>query len=206
MTRSATSTSPAPAPRRWTRDEYYQMAKLGWFRGKRVVLLDGEIIEMPGQGNAHSVSLGKAESALRQVFPEGRYWVRTQRPLDLPDGVSEPEPDVAVVPGTPDDYREHPSTALLVVEVSDSSLLLDRRKANAYAMAGVADYWIINLPDHVVELHRDPIADPAVPFGHRYARVQTLHPGDQVIPVAAPHAQVAVADLLPKWASRPQDL
>lgn len=195
-------TAAEPRTRRWTRDEYYQMATFGWFRGKRVVLLDGEIIEMTAQGNWHFVVLGKSERVLANVFPREAYWVRSQGPLDLPDGTSDPEPDLAVVPGTPDDYTQHPSTALLVIEVSDSSLRLDRRKAHSYAAAGVADYWIINLPDHLVEVYRDPLPDATAPSGYRYGSSVTLRPGDFVTPLAAPQARVAVADLLP---ARPVD-
>lgn len=186
-----------PHPVRWTREQYYEMAALGWFRGKRALLLDGEIIEMMPQGNWHSVVIGKVQYALDPAFPRGSFWVRVQMPLDLPDGASEPEPDVAVVPGQPNDYTQHPSTALLVVEVSDSSLRLDRRKANAYAAAGVPDYWIANLPDQLVEIYRDPVPDATAEFGHRYASVSALRPGDFITPKLAPDVRVAIADLLP---------
>ncbi len=189
--------SSEPQPRKWTRDEYYQAAAMGWFRGKRVVLLAGEAIEMPAQGNWHCISLEKSERILRRIFPEEQYWVRGQNPLDLPDGSSDPEPDLAVVAGSPDDFKQHPSTALLIVEVSDSSLRLDRRKASAYAAAGVADYWIVNLSDHVVEVYRDPIVDATAEFGMRYGSVSTLKPGATIIPIAAPQVAVNVADLLP---------
>ena len=72
---------------------------------------------------------------LRDVFPRGKYWIRPQMPLDLEDGSSDPEPDMSVVAGTPDDFRAHPATALLAVEVADSSLSLDRKKAAYYAAA-----------------------------------------------------------------------
>lgn len=187
-----------PRPRGWRRDEYYDMARSGWFRGQRVLLLAGEVIEMAAQGNWHSVVLGMSEHELRKIFPEDRFWVRTQRPLDLPDGTSDPEPDAAVVPGTFRDYTAHPATALLVVEVADTSLRLDRKKANAYAAAGVQDYWIVDLGGHQVEVYRQPVPDAREPFAYRYASIATLRPGDTINPVAAPHASVAVADLLPK--------
>lgn len=187
-----------PGPRRWSRDEYYEMSRNGWFRGKRVMLLDGEIIEMAGQGNWHSVVLELAAQPLRKIFPDETHWVRTQRPLDLPDGSSDPEPDIAVVPGRAAEFTAHPSTALLIVEVADSSLRLDRKKANAYAAAGVPDYWIVDIGGHQIEVYREPVADPREPFGFRYASALTLRPGASISPVAAPHATVAVADLLPK--------
>jgi Uma2 family endonuclease len=71
---------------------------------------------------------------------------------------SEPEPDIAVVTGSPHDYlHAHPATALLIVDVADASLTFDRtKKASVYARAGILDYWIVNLIDQVVEVHRNP--------------------------------------------------
>jgi len=85
-------------------------------------------------------------------------------PIELVGG-----PDVAVVPGTFRDYViGHPSQPVLVVEVSESSLALDREhKGSVYARARVADYWIVNLVDRVLEVYREPIGDQAAPFGWR---------------------------------------
>lgn len=192
-----------PRIKKWTRDEYYRMADLGWFRGKRALLLSGEIYETGRQGNWHSVAIGKVDDVLRSVFTPGHFWVRGQLPVDLDDGTSEPEPDVAVVPGIPDDYHSHPSTALLIVEVSDSSLYLDRRKAAYYAAAAVGEYWIMNLRERVLEVHRgpqwnsaarwDPDAAPAA----SYTDKQVLSPGEMISPVAMPTASIAVLDLFP---------
>jgi Uma2 family endonuclease len=192
-----------PRIKRWTRDEYYQMADLGWFRGKRVCLLSGEIYEMAGQGNWHSVGIGLAQYALQDVFPREKFWVRPQLPLDLEDGSSDPEPDLSVVPGTPRDFAAHPATALLAVEVADSSLSLDRKKAAYYAAAGVPEYWIVNLRDRVLEVHRDPRMAQGVLWeadmapDAQYFDRRLLRPGDSVTPAAAPHATIAVADLFP---------
>jgi Uma2 family endonuclease len=124
--------------------------------------------------------------------------VRIQEPLAL-DQESEPEPDVAVVPGSHRDWRHaHPARATLVVEVADTSLAFDREhKGSLYARAGLADYWIVNLVDRVLEVRREPVADPAAPFGWRYAAVERLGPEALVAPLARPDARVAVADLLP---------
>jgi Uma2 family endonuclease len=172
------------------------MSELGWFDDKRVELIDGEIIEMPVQKAPHSMAILLARGALEAAFGPGHV-VRTQAPLDL-DPSSEPEPDVAVVPGSVRDYVAHPKTALLVVEVSETTLWLDRtRKAPLYARAGLAEFWIVNLVDRQLEVHRDPVADAAQPLGFRYASVSVLGPPDFVCPLAAPAARVAVADLLP---------
>jgi Uma2 family endonuclease len=85
-----------------------------------------------------------------------------------------------------------------VVEVALSSLALDRgEKASLYARAGLADYWIVNLVDHLLEVYRDPVAAPDSPYGWRYRSVLTLRTGDRVRPMSAPDAEILVADLLP---------
>src|SRR5438132_821941 len=113
-----------PRKYRWSREELYQMSDMGWFDEKRVELIDGDIIEMPVATPSHVTALFLAEEALRAAFGAG-FCVRTQARLNLgPE--SEPEPDLSVVPGGPRDYPEHPTTALLVVEVSETTLYLDR--------------------------------------------------------------------------------
>jgi len=87
---------------------------------------------------------------------------------------------------------------VLAVEIAESSLSFDRRqKGSLYARAGLGDYWIVNLVDRVLEVYRVPLADPAAPYGWRYAEVQTLSPGETASPLAAPAARVPVDDLLP---------
>src|SRR3954466_1555697 len=93
-----------PKPRRWTRDEYYRMADLGLFHGQRAELIDGEIMVLSPQGPSHSYSTYRASEAIRNSGWSG-VWVRTQFPLDF-DPYSEPEPDVSVVLGTPEDYED----------------------------------------------------------------------------------------------------
>ncbi|HJT77697.1 MAG TPA: Uma2 family endonuclease [Gemmataceae bacterium] len=189
------------APKRllWDSDEYYRLADMGLFQGRRVELIGGEILEMPAQKNFHAVGISLTEDALRAAFGPA-YWVRVQMSLDLSPR-SVPDPDLAVVPGTP---RQHaaaagnPTTALLIVEVSDTTLVYDRRrKASLYAASGIEDYWIVNLVDRQLEVHRRPVADPAQPFGFAYADVQVLDVADRVTPLAAGQATIVVADLLP---------
>jgi Uma2 family endonuclease len=124
--------------------------------------------------------------------------VRARAPLAL-DQESEPEPDVAVVPGGARDYlTAHPSQPALLVEVAESSLALDRgEKAGLYARAGVADYWLVNLVDEVLEVHRRPAPDPAAPYGWRFAALTRLERGHHIAPLVTPDVLVPVADLLP---------
>jgi Uma2 family endonuclease len=126
-----------------------------------------------------------------------RYHVREEKPFAL-DDLSEPEPDLVVVPGPVRAYRDfHPSKAVLVVEVADSSLEVDRvRKGTLYARAGVADYWVVNLVDEVLEVYRDPVTEPRRRES-RYARVRVLKRHATVVPLGAPRARLRVSSLLP---------
>jgi len=186
-----------PRPLRWTREQFLQMIDLGWFHDKRVELIGGEVIEMASQFDLHLASVTLTGDALRVAFGAG-YWVRAQGSLDLsPHGI--PDPDIAVTPGGPQGAaRTIARSALLVVEVSDTTLAYDRyHKASLYAAGGITDYWIVNLVQRQLEVYRDPIADNTQPFGFRYASRTILDPPDVVSLLAAPLASITVADLLP---------
>jgi Uma2 family endonuclease len=186
----------APRPRVWTRAEYYRLADLGFFRGQRAERIGGVIMVQSPQNWPHARTTDRAAEVLRGAFGPG-FWTRMQLPLSLGQS-SDPEPDVSVVAGRREDYSDHPPTAALVVEVSDTTLWFDRNeKASLYAAAGVADYWIIDLGHGRLEVRRDPRPDPAQPHGAAYATLTTHAPGETVTPLAAPQARVAVADLLP---------
>ena len=183
-----------PKALRWTRDEYCRLAETGVLRDRRVQLIDGEIIEMAPQRNEHAVAIELAHDVLRSAFPTG-YRIRIQSPLAL-SASSEPEPDLAVVQGSPRQSASHPTNAALVLEIADTTLRLDRtRKARLYAEAGVPDYWILNLPDRCLEVRRSPVRDDAGEW--TYADVRPIPIGRSIAPLAAPHVQIAVADLLP---------
>ena len=186
------------AVRRWTRQQYEKMVEGGIFPpGERAELIDGEILAMTPQGSAHATAVRLTEEALRSAFGPGCD-VRVQMPLAL-DPSSEPEPDVTVVPGSPRDYRDaHPASALLVVEVADTTLSYDRaQKGSLYARAGLREFWVVNLLDRRLEAHRDPIRQADGHYGWGYRTVEHYASGDSLFPLAAPQSRVAVADLLP---------
>jgi Uma2 family endonuclease len=186
-------TNPGPRFIRWTREQYQRLGELGFFRNRRVQLLRGEIIEMSPQGWQHFTAISVAASILEAAFGPG-FFVRQQGPLAL--GGEQPEPDIAVVPGSPRDYTAHPTTALLVVEVSDTTLTLDiTRKAELYATANIADYWVLDVDGRRLLVFRDPA--PVPEGGAAYRTQLTLGPADSVAPLAAPACPVRVADLLP---------
>ena len=185
-----------PRPRLWTREEFHRMADAGFFHGQRAELLEGEVMVLSPQKAPHFTTTERVVERLRSAFGTG-FHVRMQGPIEL--GVhSEPEPDVAVVVGRGEQYStHHPTTALLVVEVSDTTLSSDRtRKASLYARAGIADYWIVNLVDSQLEVRRTPVADAIQVYGHGYSSVTALRPPATVSPLAAPHVSLPVADLI----------
>ncbi|MEO7717655.1 MAG: Uma2 family endonuclease [Capsulimonas sp.] len=184
----------APAPHRWTREDYYRLGDLGFFPPDvRVELIDGEIIEtMSPQKTPHTVTLHAVVHALRAAFG-GDTYIREQSPMTLAD-TSEPEPDILVAQGTFHDYKDrHPGPAEthLLVEVSDSTLAYDRtRKAALYAAASVTEYWIADVSARTLEVRR-------LPQSGAYQETEIYDATQTVTPLAAPAASILVGDLFP---------
>lgn len=180
---------------KWTRKEYYQMAELGFFHGKRVELIEGEIIEMSPMNKPHATAIRIILNALRKIFVQG-YVVDSQLPMSF-GKANEPEPDAAVIKGDVRDFsNSHPKTAELIVEVSDSTLRYDRTiKVAVYAQNKIPEYWILNLKNRSLEVYRQPKKDKKL--GFIYTEIQILTEDDAISPLAAPAARIRIADLLP---------
>ena len=180
----------------WTYEEYARLDELGFFPERRFELIEGRIIEMAAVGPRHFVATGLVDAVLRRICPHG-YFVSSAPVLKL--GKSGPLPDVAIIRGRLQDYAGGvPTDAALLIEVSDSTLAPDRLdKGSLYAKSGIADYWIVNLVDNVLEVYREPVRDPSQPSGFRYAKVEVYRPGSMASPLVAPGATVAVSDLIP---------
>src|SRR5919201_2018528 len=154
--------------RRWSRAEYRQLIDLGLLGSEPVELLGGQLVMAEPQGIRHATAIGLVGAVLNVALPRG-FIVRMQAPIAL-DDESQPEPDVAVVVGAHHDYRAaHPKGAVLIIEVAEASLGFDRTvKAGLYARGGVHDYWIVNVIDRVLEVHRDPAPHAGAPCGWQY--------------------------------------
>ena len=202
----AGTTTPPPAntgvrPWRITRDEYYRLGELGFFDGKRVELIRGEVLEMSPINIAHARGVGFVSDALTLVFALGCY-VNVQQPFSVPSAApgTEPQPDVSVIPGSRRTASGHPTQAALLIEVADSTLFYDTTtKAQLYAEVGVPEYWVLDLNGRVLHVFRDPqpLRLPLELAATAYRTHDTLGPSDTVSPLAAPAATVRVADLLP---------
>ena len=186
----------SPRAKSWTVDEFHALWKLPEYETVRMVLIRGEIFEMPNPNPPHDMATTLALYLLQSIFGAG-FTVRAQMGLVL-GLTTDPMPDIAVIVGSPRDYISHPTMAVLVVEVAKSSLDFDLGlKASLYASAGMADYWVVDVNGRQVIVHRDPVADSAQPFGAGYARVSANDAGQSISPLAVPLAAVAVGDLLP---------
>lgn len=159
------------------------MIAMGFFEGEKLELLRGELVKMSPIGTRHSWSVAMLQRLLMRVLAE-RADVLSQAPFIAADE-SEPEPDVLVVP--PIDPRNHASHAYLIVEIAESSLDYDlTRKAALYAESNVEEYWVVDLQDDVVHVHRDRA-------GGRWRTISTHPVGDVLHPVAFPDVAIEIA-------------
>lgn len=148
-----------PALYRFSVEQYYRMGEIGIFAPEdRVELIEGQVIRMNPVGTHHATATLLTSDALaRRVLPAG-WHVRPQLPVQTLE--SEPLPDLAVARGTIRDFAgQHvsPKDVGLLIEISDSTLAYDRKvKGPLYAGAGIIEYWIVNLVDDQIEVHRRP--------------------------------------------------
>ena len=157
----------------------------------RVELLDGEIIDLAPIGPFHGGSTHRL-LAFFTSLSRGRWIVSVQNPLQL-DAWSEPQPDLMLLRPVADYYTTRLPTAedvLLLVEVSDTTLNLDReQKLPAYGRAGIREDWILNLVELLLEVDREPT------FAG-YSSRNILPAGDKARPLAFADAEIEVAELL----------
>jgi Uma2 family endonuclease len=184
-------------PKKWTVKEFHDLNSTGKYEGRRLILLRGSILEQGKMNTPHAVAVELATDVLRAIVPTG-YRLRAQLPLVLSLD-TDPIPDFAIVAGIPrDSLPEHPTTSPLVLEVSDTSFDTDvTDKAELYALAGIPDYWVLDLESRQLLVFRDPVPLPAGLGTSAYRTRKTHGPNDSVTPLHFPAASIKVADLLP---------
>lgn len=207
---SATTAAPAPAPSqtpppaggwprpiRWTVPLFHAVNASGALAGRRPMLIRGVLLEQGPMNPPHAVALELVIEALRAAFGAG-WRFRSQTPLVLGLDI-DPMPDVAVLEGSARTAPVvHPTTAALVVEVSDTTLAYDMtEKAELYATAGIPEYWVLDLNARQLHVYRDPARLHADLEASAYGTHLTFDAAGSVAPLAAPNASVSVADLLP---------
>ena len=178
--------------RRFTADEYHQMVEAGILtEDDRVELLEGGIVEMSPIGRRHVGAVIRLDRRFNLRLG-GFALVSAQNPVQL-DNENEPQPDVVLLRPRADCYADALPTArdvLLLVEIADTSLELDRRvKMPLYAGAGVPEAWLVNLTRDEIIVNQEPGPD-----GYRLSRVARR--GETIRPLAFPDVEIAVVEIL----------
>jgi len=153
----------------------------------RVELIEGEVVEMSAIGSRHAACIEKIATLIRRTVPSESAAVRVQNPVHL-SHYSEPQPDISVVRPRPDFYASgHPTAddVLFLVEVADASLTYDRHtKFPLYARSGIAEAWLVDLVNHLVEVYTAPGAAG-------YEHVRRFQGA-----AALPHIEIAASEIL----------
>lgn len=186
------------ALRQWSSTEYHRMLDLGIIdREEKLELLDGYLVLKMSQDPPHRTVVTNLSYCLPPLFPAG-WIVMVHCPISLGD--RDPEPDGVIVRGTRADYRSREPVADdfgIVIEVSDSTLDMDRRgKGRIYARAGIPVYWIINVADKQIEVYSDPdtsATPPAYLTRTDYALGATV----PIVLGGTAAGTIAVSELLP---------
>lgn len=175
---------------KWTIEEYHRMVAAGILSNRKVELLQGEIVEMPPEGEPHAYCSHEAGQYLTQLLGN-RATIRQAKPITLPNN-SEPEPDIAIVQPLGRDYREHhpyPENIFWLIEYANSSLEKDKKKkSKIYAEVSIPEYWVVNLKKLHLVVFREPLDG-------EYATKFTLTVGE-IQPLFFPDISVAVAKII----------
>ncbi len=190
--------APVAGFRRFTVEEYHKLIETGFLtETDKLELLEGYLVEKMSRNPPHDGTIDLVLAALRAVLIPN-WLIRVQAGVTLTD--SEPEPDLAVVRGNQRTYLQHHPFAGdvgLLIEVSDSSLAIDRLdKCRIYARSSIPCYWIINLVDQQIEVFEQPSGTSPSPA---YGTQQIYQPGDTVplILDGAVVGTIPVVELLP---------
>ena len=184
--------SPLDFPRHklWTRSECALLQ--GVMDLQRYELIEGELLEKVSKSHPHMLVAQALLNWLLGVFDGALVAAEPSidvRPEDNP--TSEPEPDVVVLNRSLRELapRPRPADISLAVEISDATLEFDLgRKRDLYARAGIADYWVIDVCDRRVVVHRGPAAG-------RYQSIQAYGEDEQIAPLVKSASRIFVRDL-----------
>jgi Uma2 family endonuclease len=177
---------------RFSVEKYERMVECGVLTKRdRVELIDGEIVDKTTISDRHAACVTFLTEWCYNTLA-ARATIRVQNPISLATSV--PEPDLAVAKPRSDFYRTgkpQPADLLLVIEVADETEAYDRKvKSPLYAAARIAEYWVVDLPNAAVWVHRGPKADGT------WTTVDAMRSGETLAPVAFPDAALIVAELL----------
>lgn len=183
--------------------EYYRRYEAGEFNGVRVELFDGEVRPEIKPTPQRAVAISTTNAAFFRAF-DGDAVLGTRLPVRL-DEFCELGPDISLKRGEIEDYSlNHPTPVdiLLLLDVADALTCNDIFvKTSVYARTGIVEYWIVNIPERQLEVHRGPQRDSAMPFGWGYSVRLIVPESGRVATLWKPDVEFAVADLLPRATS-----
>jgi Uma2 family endonuclease len=181
-------------PRRWSVDEYHRLCDTFFGPDEPLELIEGQIVRMIDEDKYHWYAIARVNDALMSRVRETHYTIP-----GCPVAVSmysEPRPDFVLANRQAMDARNAPVKVELAVEVSNRSLKYDREdKSSVYAAADISEYWIVNLPEHKLEVGREPIRLKGRGLRHGYKTINTLGPEDTVSPLCRPDVVIPVKEL-----------
>ncbi|MBE9046439.1 Uma2 family endonuclease [Pleurocapsales cyanobacterium LEGE 10410] len=180
---------------KWSIEEWHDLVNSGVLAGKKIELLEGEIIEMSPEGISHRNTNHKAVKYLRKLL-DGLAEVYESHPITLDNSphsrASEPEPDIAIVrlpESIYDTHHPYPEDIYWLIEISNETLKKDlEQKTITYARNGILEYWVIDLVNKKLIVHTQP-------QNNKYFQV-VEHRVGTVSPLAFPQMAIALNRLL----------
>ena len=174
---------------KWNLNDYHQMIESGLLDDRLLELINGEIIQMAPEGIAHSFYCRSTAKYLRSILGD-RAEISEAHPMMIPND-SEPEPDIAIL-RTPDTLYQNrhplPTDVFWLIEIANTTLVKDLGVKRAmYALAGIPEYWVMNLQTLELVVFRDPSQD-------RYESQLCLS-GGLISPLAFPDLSIEISYL-----------
>jgi Uma2 family endonuclease len=184
-----------PPRKKFTREEVNQMEAAGLLAGFRLELIDGDLIDKMGQDPPHAFTIRTMLALLARAFPLDVILVQTPVEAATPDQKwSLPEPDLAVLVEAKQEYRTRfprGDELLVAIEIADSTVRHDTtKKRDLYARAGVPEYWVVDVNDRKLIVHRHLVQS-------EYRQITTLAESEEVAVPSRPNATLSVAAMLP---------
>jgi len=185
---------PPGVRRKLTREDCLALEAAGLLERERFELIDGELVRRMGKSRLHTIALLRLIAWMQLVFGDGR--VEHETPIDLSrslNATNEPEPDAIALRRPSEEYRlgnPGPGEVLLAVEVSATTHDYDLgAKAALYASGGIQEYWVLDLREPRLVVHREPSGD-------RYRSIVSYGADEAVAPLAAPAAMVRAREFV----------
>lgn len=181
----------------WTRTAIRRLTASGLLDAERYELFEGELIGKI-KNRRHTITLRRVRQALLVFFAE--EYLQAEAPVEVAPEDSEtsaPEPDLVVLTRPDEDFLDTnpgPADIALLIEIADSTLRRDLgSKARRYAAARIREYWVVDVENRKLHVHRDPQTDG-------WASITVLEETQTLTPLAAPNAILLLGELFPSQA------